>query len=62
LRCFKRVQVAIKTASTETPAIINVQYTLHGVPYDSEIHILKQDEQYIGIIWRTPKLVAFNPR
>lgn len=62
LRCFKRVQVAIKIARADTPTIVNVQYTLHGIPYDSEIHILKQDERYLGIIWRTPKLVAFNPR
>ncbi len=62
LRCFKRVQVAIKAAGADIPSIVKVQYTLHGIPYDSEIHILKQDEQYLGIIWRTPQLVAFNPR
>jgi len=52
----------MKISSADTPNIVNVQYTLHGVPYDSEIHILKQDDQYLGIIWRTPKLVAFNPK
>lgn len=62
LRYYKRVQAAMKTASADTPNIVNVQYTLHGVPYDSEIYILKQDDRYLGIIWRTPKLVAFNPR
>jgi len=62
LRCYKRVQAAIKTASAEIPTIVKAQYTLHGVPYDSEVHILKQDGRYLGIIWRTPKLVAFNPR
>jgi hypothetical protein len=62
LRCYKRVQAAIKIANADTPTIINVQYTLHGVPYDSEIHILKHGERYLGIIWRTPNLIAFNPR
>ena len=62
LRSYKRVQTAIKIANADTPAIVNVQYSLHGVPYDSEIHILKQDEGYLWIIWRTPNLVAFNPR
>ncbi len=62
LRCYKRVQAAIKIANADTPTIINAQYTLHGVPYDSEIHILKHGELYLGIIWRTPNLIAFNPR
>ncbi len=62
LRCYKRVQAAMMLASAEAPIVMNAQYTLHGIPYEAEIHLLKQDERYLGIIWRTPKLVAFNPR